>query len=359
MHLQYVLMDSVYSARYQISIGISKLKGASVLTEDKTFNVTEKSYAVTIDPKSQRAHRFEFQLPPDEYLFRIRLLDLNSNRIRSQERKKTVRSFEKNNLDVSDVLFVMQSDTGTIKLENIIPSHRIPIQEKIFAYAEIVSPGDAKAIKLESTLKQKNGKEGYNFSQEVIPQKEITKVLLQINKETMVRGENQLVLKVTSDGQLKIVRKDLQFVAGVQAFEGLPVNDMIGPLMYVTDADDWKKLNNASEAEQDSVFKAFWDKRDPSPGSSENELFTEFYRRVDISNRNFSFTRKEGWRTDRGRVYIVFGPPDRIEHSTPMGYTQADYEVWYYDELREKFVFYDEFGFGDFRLVSGNVRPAY
>jgi GWxTD domain-containing protein len=158
---------------------------------------------------------------------------------------------------------------------------------------------------------------------------------------------------------LKIVRKDLQFVAGVQAFEGLPVNDMIGPLMYVTDADDWKKLNNASEAEQDSVFKAFWDKRDPSPGSSENELFTEFYRRVDISNRNFSFTRKEGWRTDRGRVYIVFGPPDRIEHSTPMGYTQADYEVWYYDELREKFVFYDEFGFGDFRLVSGNVRPAY
>jgi GWxTD domain-containing protein len=359
MHLQYVLMDSVYSARYQINIGISKQKGASVLTEDKTYNVTEKSYAVTIDPKSQRVHRFEFRLPPDEYLFRIRLLDLNSNRVRSQERKKTVRLFEKNKLDVSDILFVMQSDTGTIKLENIIPSLRIPIQDKIFVYAEVISPGNTKAIKLESTLKQKSGKEGYNFSQEVIPQKEITKVFLQINKESMVRGENQLMLKVSSEGQSKLIRKDLQFVAGIQAFEGLPVEDMIGPLIYVTDGDDWKKLNHASDGEKDSVFKSFWDKRNPSPGSPENELFNEFYRRVDITNRNFSFTRKEGWRTDRGRVFIVFGPPNRIEHSTPMGYTQADYEVWYYDELREKFVFYDEFGFGDFRLVSGNVRPAY
>jgi GWxTD domain-containing protein len=358
-HLQYVMMDSVYIAHYQINIGISKQKGVSVLTEDKTFSATEKSYAVTIDPKSQRIHRFEFQLPPDEYLFRIRLLDLNSNRTRSQQRKKTVRMFEKNKLEVSDVLFVMQSDTGDIKPENVIPSFRIPIQEKIFVYAEVIGPGNTNVIRIESTLKQKSGKEGYNFSQEVIPKQEITQVFLQVNKQSMVRGENQLSLKVTNEGHSKAVRKDLQFVAGIQAFEGLPVEDMIGPLVYVTDGNDWKKLNNASEEEQDSVFKTFWDKRDPSPGSSENELFNEFYRRVDLVNRNFSYTRKEGWRTDRGRVFIVFGPPDRVERGTPTSYSQGDYEVWYYEELREKFVFYDEYGFGDFRLVSGNVRPAY
>ncbi len=78
-----------------------------------------------------------------------------------------------------------------------------------------------------------------------------------------------------------------------------------------------------------------------------------------MTNRNFSYTRKEGWKTDRGRVFIVFGPPDRVERGTPSRYTQGDYEVWYYDELREKFVFLDEYGFGDFRLVLGNIRPAY
>lgn len=358
-HLQYIKSDSVYSARYQINIGVSNQKGASVLTDDKTYNVTEKQYAVTIDPKTQRVHRFEFQLPPEEYLFQIRLLDMNSNRSRSLERKKNVRAFEKNKLEVSDVLFVTESDTGSIKAENVISSFRIPIQEKIFVYTEVISPQNGSAIKIESTLRQKDGKEGFNFSQEIIPKKEITKVFLQVNKESMVRGENQLYLKATSDGQTKTVRKDLQFVAGVQSFEGLPVDDMIGPLIYVTDGDDWKKLNNASDAEQDSVFKAFWDKRNPSPGSPDNELFNEFYKRVDVTNRNFSYTRKEGWKTDRGRVFIVFGPPDRVERGTPSRYTQGDYEVWYYDELREKFVFLDEYGFGDFRLVSGNIRPAY
>lgn len=358
-HLQFVTLDSVYSARYQINVGIVDHKGGSVLTEDRTFSVTEKSYAVTIDPKSQRVHRFEFKLPSQEYLFQIRLMDLSSNRSRFQERKKTVRAFERNKLEVSDILFLTESDTGSITAENVIPSARMPLQEKIYVYAEVISPEKANVIKIESTLRQKDGKEGFNFSQDIIPKNEITKVFLQINKESMVRGENLLYFKVTSAGESKAVRKDLQFVGGIQAFEGLPVDDMIGPLLYVTNSDDWKELNSASDAERDSAYQAFWDKRDPSPGSQENELFNEFYRRVDLTNRNFGYSRKDGWKTDRGRVFIVFGPPDRVERSTPSGYRQGDYEVWYYDELREKFVFFDEYGFGDFRLVSGNIRPAY
>ena len=66
-HLQFVTMDSVYSARYQINIGVENKKGASVLTEDKTYSVSERSYAVTIDPKAQRIHRYEILLPPGEY----------------------------------------------------------------------------------------------------------------------------------------------------------------------------------------------------------------------------------------------------------------------------------------------------
>lgn len=358
-HLQFITMDSVYSARYQINIGVENQKGTSVLTEDKTYSVSERSYAVTIDPKAQRIHRYEILLPPGEYLFQFRLLDLNSTRSRSHERKKTVRTFERNKLEVSDVLFITKSDTDSIKSENIIPSSRVPLQDKIFVYAEVISPETTNTIKIESTLRQKNGKEGFNFSQDIIPQNEITKVILQVNKESMVRGENQLYLKATSKGQSKAVRKDLRFVAGIETFEGLPVDDMIGPLLYVTNGDDWKKLIKASDEESDSVFQAFWNKRDPSPGSPQNELFDEFYKRVDLANRNFGYTRKDGWKTDRGRVFIVFGPPDRIEHSTPLRYTQGDYEVWYYDDLREKFVFHDEYGFGDFRLVSGNIRPTY
>ncbi|MDZ7331513.1 MAG: GWxTD domain-containing protein [candidate division KSB1 bacterium] len=358
-HLQYVTSDSGFSARYQINIGVSNLRGRSILTEDRNFTVFERSYATTIDPKVQRVHRFALKLPADEYLFQIRLLDRNSNRLRLQDRRKTVRAFKRNQIEVSDVLFISEADTHNIPEQNVIPSFRIPIQDKIFVFAEVVSPINKREIKLESVLRQKEGAEGFTFVQQIVPIQEITKVFLQINKESMIQGENQLVLRATGDGQIKTVRKDLRFVAGLQTFEGLPVNDLIGPLIYVTDADDWKKLVTAPEGKKDSVFKAFWDQRNPSPGAPNNPLFDEFYRRVEFANRTFSHTRREGWRTDRGRVYIVFGPPDRVERTTPSQYYQGEYEVWYYDDLREKFVFYDEYGFGDYRLVSGNIRPSY
>lgn len=358
-HLQFVTRDSVYSARYQINIGIADQKGSSILTQDKTFNISERDYAVTIDPKAQHVHRFVFELPPEQYLIQIRLLDLNSNLSRSQERNKTIRAFEKNKLEVSDVLLVAESDTGSIRTDNVIPSFRVPVQEQVFVYAEVISPEQAKVLNIEANLRHRDGKDVFNFSQDVVAKNEITKIFLQINKESMVQGENQLYLKVTGAGQSKAIRKDMRFVAGIQAFEGLPVNDMVGPLLYVTDGDDWKKLITASDEQQDNVFQAFWNKRDPSPATQENELFNEFYQRVDLANRNFGYSRKDGWRTDRGRVFIVFGPPNRVERGTPSRYTQGNYEVWYYDDLREKFVFYDEYGFGDFRLVSGNIRPAY
>lgn len=358
-HLQYIASDTVYSARYQINIGIANQRGSSVLTEDRTLRATERNYALTIDPKIQRVQHFVFQLAPGEYSFQIRLLDMNSNRFRVQERKKTVRTFDRDKLEISDVLFVSESDTGSINPQNVLPSFRIPVQERIFVYAEVIIPENINSLRLESTLGQKEGKEGFNFSQEVTSTKEISKVFLQINNESMVRGENQLFLRVVSEGQTRTIRKDLRFVAGEQALEGLPVDNLIGPLIYVTDSDDWKKLSSASEADRDSVFKAFWDKRDPTPDSPDNEMFNEFYKRVDVTNRNFGYSRKDGWRTDRGRVFIVFGPPDRIERSTPATYSQREYEIWYYEELREKFVFYDEYGFGDFRLVSGNIRPSY
>ena len=360
-HLQYIAQDTLYSARYQINLAVYNQAGASILTGDQTFMVTEKNYAATIDPKVKKVHRFELQLPPDDYRFKFRLLDLNSNRSRSQERDKKVRTFEKNKLEISDIIFVNKASTDSIKPENVYSSFRVPMHQKIYIYAEIVNPLNKGEIKIDAALSQKkDGKEKFRFSQNFVSTKDITKVLLEVKEENLTPGQNQLHLRVADSGQSKAIRKDVKFVSdNVASPTDLSIEEMIGPLMYVTDGDDWKKLKKASDKDREKVFKEFWAKRDPNPGSPENELFNEFYKRVDAANRSFAFSRKTGWRTDRGRVFIVFGPPDRIEHGTPSRYNQGEYEIWYYEELREKFVFYDEYGFGEFRLVSGNVRPAY
>lgn len=358
-YLQYVTRDTLYSARYQINLDVNRENGSSVLTDDKTYSVAETNYAATIDPKIQHVHLFELQLPPADYNFQIRLFDLNSTRSRVQERKKKVRSFEAARLEISDLLFLTACDNDTIKADQVIPSFSLPIQDKIYLYSVIITPGDGQEVELLSTISRKDGNQIFKFSQRITPTKKLTKVCLEIAKENMRRGENQLLLKITDNIESKSVRKELRFIAGVEGFVGQSIADMIEPLSYIADSEDWKKLKDASDEDRETVFKEFWAKRDPNPGSPENELFDEFYKRVEFANRQFGLQRTFGWKTSRGQVFIIYGQPERVERSNPSAYSQAVYEIWYYDELREKFVFLDEFGFGDFKLVSGNLRPSY
>ncbi len=77
----------------------------------------------------------------------------------------------------------------------------------------------------------------------------------------------------------------------------------------------WKKLTTDDEREQ--FIEAFWERRNPNPGSGENEFKEEYYRRIAYANEHYS-SGIPGWRTDRGRIYIMYGPPDEID-SHPSG----------------------------------------
>ena len=59
---------------------------------------------------------------------------------------------------------------------------------------------------------------------------------------------------------------------------------------------------------------------------------------------------REGWETDFGMIYILFGPPDQIERSNYTSTSSSIYQVWYYSRLNKQFVFKDLNGFGDFKL---------
>ncbi len=79
----------------------------------------------------------------------------------------------------------------------------------------------------------------------------------------------------------------------------------------------FKQLSN--DEERDQFIEAFWARRDPTPDTPENEFKEEHYRRIAYANEHFA-AGIPGWKTDRGRIYIMYGPPDEIE-SHPSGGT--------------------------------------
>ncbi len=68
----------------------------------------------------------------------------------------------------------------------------------------------------------------------------------------------------------------------------------------------------SNEEEKERFIEAFWKRRDPTPGTLENEFKEEHYRRIAYANDRFS-AGLAGWLTDRGKIYIKFGPPDQTD----------------------------------------------
>ena len=92
-------------------------------------------------------------------------------------------------------------------------------------------------------------------------------------------------------------------------------------------------LSLHSDSEREEFVRQFWLRRDPAPNSGKNAFKEEHYRRLAYANQRFGTTagsasppaQTEGWQTDRGRLYIVMGPPDEIDSHPGEGY-----EVWQY-----------------------------
>jgi GWxTD domain-containing protein len=106
-----------------------------------------------------------------------------------------------------------------------------------------------------------------------------------------------------------------------------------------TEAQAFKHLSN--DEERDAFIENFWQRRNPSPDSPENEYRDEIYARIAYANEHFA-AGKPGWMTDRGHIYIAYGKPDDIESHPSGGEYQRPmdegggstatfpFEIWHY-----------------------------
>ena len=111
---------------------------------------------------------------------------------------------------------------------------------------------------------------------------------------------------------------------------------------------------------REEFIRDFWANRDPDPDTEENEFKEEFFRRIDYANLRFR-EGIPGWKTDRGRIYIYLGPPDKVEQRPFVNYPDVKGLIWWgYYKYRLGIEFVDRVGDGSYTLnqhlsAYGNV----
>ncbi len=103
-----------------------------------------------------------------------------------------------------------------------------------------------------------------------------------------------------------------------------------------------------TDEEREHFIEQFWRRRDPNPQTEENEFREQYYLRIAHANMTFGFGKTAGWKTDRGRIYIIYGAPDEVEQQGLAETWQYHYRPVFRGDA--KFQFVDLNRTGEFRL---------
>jgi len=136
------------------------------------------------------------------------------------------------------------------------------------------------------------------------------------------------------------------------------LDDLFAKSKYIAtpaEAEKYKVISTV-EAKREFLYN-FWKTRDDNPSDEGNNYFRKYLQRIKEANLKFTALKKEGWKTDRGRVYLIYGEPSEIERY-PNQIETRPYEIWHYQNIEGGafFVFADITGFSDYQLVHSTKR---
>ncbi|HEY3876546.1 MAG TPA: GWxTD domain-containing protein, partial [Candidatus Kapabacteria bacterium] len=170
--------------------------------------------------------------------------------------------------------------------------------------------------------------------------------------EPFQQGTYEIVATVHTGTVEKTQKNEFQLV-----WQNMPVSledptDAIEPLAIIATPDQVSALNAGTTQEKRTKLYTYWKAQDPAPGTAFNERMATFYQRVDYADFNFTTGHLlNGATTDRGKVYLLYGPPTKIDRTFIPG--EAPTETWTYTNNVHRVFHFEEHGQpGEYKLAN-------
>ncbi len=321
--MQFFETNHSYQARVQLEAifhdpaqGITRNRIWNVYTQTESFDSTnlKNTYRVTVD---------SITLPPGSYRIQLMYRDLNSNRTLQLNTQLVIRNATKVfyplplfcyteiphrwqrpssfllcrwpsalsdywdfNRDAEWIFHVYPTDT----------TNAIPLK-LLFRSAKT----NLEVLQIDTTLtfNPHNGT-----------------ALMKLPLHRLPEGKYEVIVNIDQKSQAIRYTVPLNIVWFTKPLSLWSLDTAIPPLQYIMDNAAYEELTRGSRDEVRQKFLAFWKTRDPEPQIPYNPVQEIFYRRVDEANRRWSDRRTPGWKTDRGKVWIIYGKPDAVEDRT-------------------------------------------
>ncbi len=166
-------------------------------------------------------------------------------------------------------------------------------------------------------------------------------------------GPGRFTIVASLTGSADTVRAPLfvSFGSGIGVFT---FDEMLDRLRYFATPEQLRALAATPRAERAAAWEQFRKETDPESDTPEHEGLRAYFARIASANRRFADDGEEGWLTDRGRVYVALGAPDRITVDDDRALGHARVQSWDYIDYDVRLVFESEMGFDRWRMTPSS-----
>jgi GWxTD domain-containing protein len=375
--------DFEFEGGIELSIEIFDTRGQSRAREITQRSLHSDSATFEFPDIEYITGSLTFELPPGEYRLLIQVHDRNSQRrYTDRDRRVTIPDY-RTDLAVFDILFIepIPQENRTYRFLPVNLGGNIFFNSHVQVLVSFTSPSehlDRSAITVgvhrlsegsgtdevldDKTFNAERIFPGTLLSKEYaddVPSYHVIQsdkpglqtALIPLNGLTLDEGQYRISVSIDDGNRSAEKSKSFRVIWIDKPLSLRNLDFAIEMLEYITSDEEYRQLRRGSQAERRRKFFEYWRGKDPEPRTPFNPVMTEFYRRVDIASRDFSTIReRNGARTDRGKIYIIYGPPSQQNRELTPG--QPPQEIWIYTHLNQKFIFVDRTRQGNYRLVT-------
>jgi len=311
------------------------------------------SFESTRSPTAALLEKRAFALPAAQYDIRVSLEDLDAQEGSSARGRIAVPDYSRVPVGFADLeLGVADSAMGF----SPAPTRRLGRNVTRLAARAVLfdrRPGDwPRRYSFRYRIRDEHGEELVSGVQEATVQRSAEPVVIRPAGTDLFLGSYVFELELVEGKSRWRVERSFE-VEESGPPRGREFERMLEPLSYIAEAGEIDQLRSLAPEQQGQGWEEFWRRRDPTPETVRNEAMLEFFRRVRYAEEHFQ-GYGPGWRSDMGRIYIRYGPPDQVE-TRPATVQTPQQEIWYYNRPYRRLVFEDREGFG--RYVLRTVVP--
>lgn len=331
------------------------------LTERATVRVRE------FDETDRTDESVVFQkmvaLPPGEYVVDIVTRDERSANGAALRDTIRVPDYGDRGTRLSEPLFVYRATARTARRDRpdviLNPRHTVyygAVPPKLYLEGYGVSEGEPITVRVVDD----SGEAHWSAEMSLRGDDGVRHAILDIPAESLPLGRHWIEVVASGDTMATAESRSPLVVTISDQWLVANFDEMLEFLRFIATSEEIDSLESVSGEERQERWTAFWRRRDPLPATAANEFRNEFFERIRAATIHFSEPGMPGWRTDRGEVYIVLGPPSGIFEGNARNrndFGRPMRVLWVYERLpggRLELVFEDDDGFGRYELTPSS-----